>query len=390
MRKFGTLIMNDIRLLLRSKETFWLLIFMPLLLIFILGNGLSGMFAIEDQQIDPVKLGVVMLDEPPGGADQLLPAEQLAFLLTIRHYEDKDRMMDALKDGEIEYGLLVPERFTANAAEGREAVWELYPGQNHDRNLVAKSLLEGLLDRINFVQSAVIALGNPLAAEAAAASMEDTSAAERSYVNVMAPDMSGRDYSALQYYAAHMLVMFLLYAGMAAGLSIVEEKESRTMDRIYAAPVKPIQVLAGKIAGNGLFGLCQSLIIVVFTYAVYGLEWGSRSVHLLAACVFTVVASVSLAVIVAALAPNVRTMQTVFMTLTIAMTFLSGGFTPELGGFLEQLGEYTLSHWASQNFIHLMLDSADSVVHEHLTVLGAIAAGLFLISALLGRKAVSP
>lgn len=386
MRTIGTLIHHELRRMIRAKETFWLLIFMPLLLIFILGNALSGFFELEDRKIDPIAVGLVVQDDASAEMAGWLRSEEMAKWLAVSDYADRQRMLDALENGEIGYGVVVPEHFAENVAAGRKAVWELYPGQNADRNLVAESVIGGLLSRINFVQSAAIALGNPQAAALAAAG---ASAAEGAYVNVMAPDMSGRDYSALQYYAANMLVMFLLYAGMAAGLSIVEERESRTMDRIYAAPVKPVHVLAGKIAGNSLVAFGQALIIIVFTLAFYGLEWGSRYVHLLAACVFTVAASVSLAVIVAALAPKARTFQMVFMTLTIGMTFLSGGFTPELGELLERLGEFTLSYWASQNFIHLMLNSADSVVREHLTVLGLTAAGLFLISALLGRKAVS-
>jgi ABC-2 type transport system permease protein len=372
--------------MIRARETFWLLIFLPLLLIFILGNALSGFFDYEDREIDPVDVGLVVLDEASAAYAAPLRSEEMAEWLSVRDYADRQRLLEALESGEIGYGVVVPEQFADQVTSGREAVWELYPGSDGDRNLVAESVIEGLLDRINFVQSAAIALGNPQAAEAAD---RGASAAEGSRVNVMSPDMSGRDYSALQYYAAHMLVMFLLYAGMAAGLSIVEEKESRTMDRIHAAPVKPVHVLAGKIAGNGLVGLGQTLVIIVFTLLFYDLEWGSRYVHLIAVCVFTVAATVSLAVIVAALAPKVRTFQVIFMTLTIGMTFLSGGFTPELGEFLERLGEYTLNYWASQSFIHLMLNSADSVVREHLTVLGVSAAVLFLISAMLGRKAVS-
>ena len=386
MRTIGTLIHHELRRMIRAKETFWLLIFMPLLLIFILGNALSGFFDFEDRRIDPVAVGLVVLDEASAETAGALGSEEMAKWLSVRGYPDKERMQDALENGEIGYGVVVPEHFAEKVASGSEAVWELYPGRNADNNRMAESVIGALLDRINFVQSAAIALGSPQAAEAAAAG---ATAAAGDYVKVMSPDMSGRDYSALQYYAAHMLVMFLLYAGMAAGLSIVEEKESRTMDRIYAAPVKPSHVLAGKIAGHGLVGIGQTLIIIVFTLAFYGVEWGSRYVQLLAACLFTVAASVSLAVIIAALAPKVRTYQMIFMALTMGMTFLSGGFTPELGSFLERMGEFTLSYWASQNFIHLMLGSADAIVREHLTVLGCASAGLFLIAALLGRKAVS-
>lgn len=386
MRTIGTLIHHELRRMIRAKETFWLLIFMPLLLIFILGNALSGFFDLEDREVDPIEVGLVVLDEASDDMAGLLRTEEMAKWLSVRGFPDRQQLLDALEDGEIEYGVAVPEHFAENAASGSGAVWELYPGKNGDRNLVAESVIGGLLDRINFVQSAAAALGNPQAAEAAA---RGASGAEGSYVNVTAPDMSGRDYSALEYYAAQMLVMFLLYSGMAAGLSIVDEKESRTLNRIYAAAVKPIQVLVGKIAGNGLAAFGQALVIILFTSTVYGVDWGDRYAHLLAACLLTVIGSVSLAVIVAAFTNRARTVQAIFIALTMVMTFLSGGFSSEIGDFLERLGTFTFSYWASQSFIHLILNSADSIVQERLTVLGLIAAGLFLISALLGRKAVS-
>jgi ABC-2 type transport system permease protein len=386
MRTIGTLIHHELRRMIRAKETFWLLLFLPLLLIFILGNALAGFFDYEDRRVDPIEVGLVVLDEASAEFAGLLRTEEMARWLDVRDFDDRERMLDALRNREIGYGVVVPEHFAERATSGEEARWELYPGHNADANLVAESAIGGLLDRINFVQSAVIALGDPRAAEAA---VRTASAADGSRVNVMPPDMSGRDYSALQYYAAQMLVMFLLYAGMAAGLSIIEDREMRTLERIHAAPVRPVHILAGKFAGDGLIAFAQALLIIVFTFAFYGLDWGSRYIHLLAVCLFIVISAVSLAVIVAALAPKGRTFQTVFMTLIMTMTFLSGGFTPELGGFLDRLGEFTLSYWASQSFIHLMLGSADSIVREHLTVLGLTAAGLFLISALLGRKAVS-
>ena len=386
MRTSGTLMRYELLRAIRTRETFWMLIFLPLLLILILGNALSGFFDYEDRRVDPIDVGLVVLDEASAGFAGLLGAEETEKWLSVREYGDRERLLDALKSGEIGYGVVVPEHFADHMASGREAVWELYPGQNADRNLVAESVIQGLLDRINFAQSAAAALGSPQAAEAAARS---GSAADGSYVKVTLPDMTGRDYSAMQYYAAQMLVMFMLYTGMAAGLSIVEERESRTMERIQAAPVRPVQVLTGKLAGCGLVGFGQAAVIIAFTWAFYGLEWGDRYGLLFTSCLFIVAASISLAVIVAAFAPRARTLQMIFMTLIMGMTFLSGGFTPELGEPLERLGEFTLSYWASQSFIHLMLGSADAIVREHLAVLGASSAGLFLIAVLLGRKAVS-
>lgn len=385
MRTIATLMRCELLRMLRTRETFWMLIVLPLVLIFILGNALSGYFNYEDQLVDPVEVGLVVSDESSAGFAEPLRSEAVARWLNVRDYEDRERMLKALERGEIGYGVVVPEHFAEMVMNGREAFWELHPGPKTERNLVAESVIGELLDRINLAQSVAEALGDPRAAEAAVRA----GGAEGSFVTVTLADMTGRDYSAMQYYAAQMLVMFLLYAGMAAGLSIAEEREARTLDRLRAAPVMPVHVLAGKMTGHGLVGIGQAIVIIAFTRMFYGLEWGDRYGYLLAASLFIVAASVSLAVIAAALAPNTRALQAIFMTLILGMTFLSGGFTPELGEPLERLGEFTFSFWASQSFIHLMLGSADAVVREHLAVLGSASAGLFLIAALLGRKAVS-
>jgi len=385
MRTTGALIHNELLQQVRAKETFWILIVLPILLILILGNALAGLFDVRDRQIGPVEVGVVVLDEAADGMAGSLLAEDGSKWLTIRSFEDRAQMRAALKAGEIGYGVVVPERFTEDVKSGRQAVWELYPGKDRDRNLVAESVLEGALSRMNFIQSATMTLGPQAAGRAAQGVLTPA----ESRVDVTSPNLTGGQYSALQYYAAHMLVMFLLFAGMSAGLSIVGEREKLTLARIYAAPVRPFQLLTGKIVGNGAIAFGQAAIIIAFTRIAYGVDWGDRYVHLLAVTLLTVASSVSLAVIVAALAPKARTVQAVFMTLIILMTLLSGGFAPEIGTMLDQWGKFTLNYWAVQSYIRLMLDSADKAVRGHLAALGLITAGLILISALLGRKAVS-
>ena len=58
-------------------------------------------------------------------------------------------------------------------------------------------------------------------ASVAVTSMVDEGAADISYVNVSNPGTAGTSYSASQYYAASMLAMFMLYAGMTTSSSLL-------------------------------------------------------------------------------------------------------------------------------------------------------------------------
>jgi ABC-2 type transport system permease protein len=69
----------------------------------------------------------------------------------------------------------------------------------------------------------------------------------------------------------------------------------------------------------------------------------------------------------------------VFQTLIIIMTMLSGGFMP-VDGLLAKIGLFTVNHWASDSILRIMLDSGTQDVLRNIAVLGMIAAGLLLVS----------
>lgn len=382
------------RRMMRAKETFWLLFFMPLIILLILGNALSGAFAQEDMVIQPIPTALVNLDEAGDSLANILTHEALATLLSVQEYEEETALLAALQTGEASYGILVPTGFTDRVTAGEAAEWQLYPGKNREHNVVAGRVAQSVLDQINFRQAAAMAVADIPAAAGVGVSLDLTLAdtgplTDIVDLQIVSPDRSGRDYSAMEYYAAHMLVMFLLYTGMGAGLSIVAEKQDHTMDRLYAAPVRPVQVLSGKMLGNMLVMLGQAASYLFFTWLLYGVQWGTKPLALVLTLVLISLASVSLAVLVTAFISTSRGVSMVFSALIVAMTFLSGGYMPEIGDFLAMLGQFTLNHWASQSFLHVILNSDWEQVLSSLTVLAGITAILFLMSALLGRKAVS-
>lgn len=82
--------------------------------------------------------------------------------------------------------------------------------------------------------------------------MGTMSGLEATYVETASLNEGGETYSAFQYYAAAMLIMFLLYSGLSASISLSEEKRKKTLYRLNSMPVSTLEIFMGKIAGNSL------------------------------------------------------------------------------------------------------------------------------------------
>ncbi|MFC5700763.1 ABC transporter permease [Cohnella faecalis] len=384
---FITLVGFEIRRTLRKPMFLVFQIIFPLLLIFILGSALSNSFQMKDVALKPVQVAWVQEDSGSLAAsvDGFLQAPEVKSIVRITRVADREEAVKQVKAGETEFAVIVPAGFSDDVTQGKEANWEWIPGNDRSQNLVAESVFQSFLDHTNGMQAAAIALG-PDAATTAAPGAQTAEGGEASYVHVGKLNAK-YEYSSKQYYGASMLIMFLLYAGMGASFSLALEKEGHTLSRLNSTPVSEVTLLLGKVFGNFILTLLQSAVIVGFTTAVLGVDWGSSYLPIAIVCVSLSVLSISLAVIGTALIKNTKSLQMVFQIPIMVMTFLSGGFTPlpEEGAF-GHLREFTVNHWAFQSLLNNMLGSDSSIVWHQTGVLAAIAATILALSVLAYRK----
>jgi ABC-2 type transport system permease protein len=77
---------------------------------------------------------------------------------------------------------------------------------------------------------------------------------------VRALDDDGEDRSGIAFTASLILYLQLIVYGLAVATGVVEEKSSRVVE-VLLATISPRPLLAGKIAGIGLLGLLQLLVV---------------------------------------------------------------------------------------------------------------------------------
>ena len=79
----------------------------------------------------------------------------------------------------------------------------------------------------------------------------------------------------MQYYAAAMLVMFLLYNITVGAKSVVTEQRTETLARLFSTPTSSFSILFGKFLGTLLFACIQFGIFIVATHFMFHVEWGA-------------------------------------------------------------------------------------------------------------------
>ncbi|GIP58629.1 ABC transporter permease [Paenibacillus woosongensis] len=391
--KLWTIAWFELRMLTRTRAVLLNLFLLPMVLIFILGNALSSNF--KDEAEASVEQARVLIVEPnTGGAVQgelevglglreFLNSPEIKQRMRIEKTVSREEAVEALTRGEADFGVIIPSDFEERVTAGKEAQWELIPGKDSMKNYVAQMIFHAYLDEVNRMQAAIIALGPQGIGEA----MGTMSGLEATYVETASLNEGGETYSAFQYYAAAMLIMFLLYSGLSASISLSEEKRKKTLYRLNSMPVSTLEIFMGKIAGNSLVAFLQAAVIICGTSWFYGVDWGRHLWMLALTCLLVVIASMMLAVILTLLTKSSAVARSAVVTVIVVMTFLSGGFQPLPMEIIQRMGEFTVNHWAMQAILRLMLGADPGEVMHYLMMLGLFC-GLLLAAGIVSYRKV--
>jgi len=366
---------NEIVQLLRIRTVIIMLLGLPLMLIFLLGNALES-----DHK--PVKLSVYANDAEQLGvtAKQYVTSSVAEAYVMPQMRDSENQVEEDLLSGKADFGFV--------AANGEI---HYYPGKFDERNMVAESILDRYVAEIDINQSIAIVISQSNAATA----IDSAASAPNAHSLVQIGNLIQGDaadfssFSALQYYSVAYLIMFLLYAGMNGAISLTEEREKGTLLRLYAMPVSLNEMLIGKLIGIMFFAFIQAAVIVLFTKGVYGVDWGSSYGGIALICTLVSLATVCFAVILASFIRSRRAIESIFSLMITVMTFLSGGMIADLGPTIRNIGKYTINHWANEALRGMMAGGALLDNWQAVVILGAITATLLALSVVRFRKAVA-
>ncbi|WP_379135534.1 ABC transporter permease [Paenibacillus sp. sgz500958] len=383
--KIWTIMNYELRRLLRSRSLLINQFLLPLVLIFLLGSALSGVVGMkETSAVDPVRVGILWTAENGTESskmiDSFLGSEELKKIIIPIQSDSRSDLESGLRSEKYGYGVVIPTNFDAQVQRGGEAKLEFILGKDSMDNLVAGTVFDNFLGSINYRQAAAMKLGTEVLTAAAPA------ADERSSVALGKLNDEGDTYTAVQFYAASMLLMFLLYSGLTVISSLYSERENHTLHRINSMPVKGTQLFTGKILGIGLVTILQCSAIILLTDWLYGVDWGNRPGLLILTCALMIIASMTISIIVAMFFKTAAGARTFISILTVVMTFISGGMFPLPESWVDSVGSFTVNHWALRAIVRIILHAELPQILPNILMLSYICLFLFVAALISYRK----
>jgi ABC-2 type transport system permease protein len=121
------------------------------------------------------------------------------------------------------------------------------------------------------------------------------------------------------------LIMILICALMTS-ITITREKEFGTMEVLLVSPLRPVQIILGKVIPYFILSIADVVLILLLSWLVFGLPVRGSLILLLAEAMLYILMSLSLGILISTVSKTMQ--QAIFISLVGMMlpTILLSGF----------------------------------------------------------------
>jgi ABC-2 type transport system permease protein len=254
-------------------------------------------------------------------------------------------LKDMVVDGKADAAIYIPSDYSAKLLEGSQSEAILYRMNVQLWNATLATLLETEANMLSSSASLVRGAGEAdltkltalLDAQASPKVISDNVSMKLGKI-VSNPMMIGL-----------MLMFVMMLVSQSIGL-VLEDREQRTMARMFTAPLRAIDIAFGNFLGSMLVGTMQLVIVLSLLYFVFGYSPGITFGSMLLVLEFFLLAAVGLASAVAGLVRNSAQLSQINNLIITPTCMISGCFFPIsiLPDFMQKLANFTPQKWAIQ------------------------------------------
>jgi ABC-2 type transport system permease protein len=123
-----------------------------------------------------------------------------------------------------------------------------------------------------------------------------------------------------------MAMILMLISALLTSISIVREKEQGTMEVLLVSPLKPIQIIVGKVTPYIILSFVNAASIVALGYFVFGLPIRGSLILLMAECMLFIMMALSLGILISTSTSSQQTAMLASMLALMLPTILLSGF----------------------------------------------------------------
>lgn len=402
MMRIIDLALKDLSQVFRDKRSLMFLVAMPILFTFFMGFAYKSGKDEDATQDTRIPLGWVNNDPNGYVSGQLF--EMLSNSDSVRLVElTPDAVDESIRKGEAAGALIVPAGYSEQVTAGKDAqlalVTDTSSAQGQSLFQLVRTSVTKVMSAVEIARLSAETVGKPndaseLTESFASASQAWSEADSASLVKVelvMEESFLGDWYGDNPYNQASpgILVQFAIMGLVASGQILVQERKTRTLQRLMSTAMRPWEIVAGHTLAMFAVVFAQIALLVVFGQL-------ALSVDYLRAPLGTLLVSVALSLWVAAMGLLIGTVvkddsQVVLFALMAMFIFsaLGGTWFPleVASGAFAAIGKAMPSAWAMTGYQNILMRGLglESAWMPTLVLL-AYALGFFVLAVWRFRK----
>jgi ABC-2 type transport system permease protein len=311
LTRFWAMVTKEFVQMRRDRVTFGMMIGIPLVQLILFGYAINS---------DPRHLpaAVLMADYGPQGRTLLYAIRNSSYFNFVRQVQTESEAHDVLARGEVQFVVTIPENYSRDLLRG-ESPAILVEADATDpaatssaigslRTLVSTALQNDLKGPLAFLTGS----GAPVSLR----------------IHAMYNPEAITQYNIVPGLMGVVLTMTMV---LITGLAITRERERGTMENLLSMPIRPFEVMLGKIIPYILVGYIQVGLILVAAYFLFDVPMvGNLALLLVVALVF-IVANLAMGITFSTMARNqLQAMQMSFFFF-LPSIMLSGFMFPFRG-----------------------------------------------------------
>ncbi|MGZ8709730.1 MAG: ABC transporter permease [Thermoanaerobaculia bacterium] len=193
----------------------------------------------------------------------------------------------------------------------------------------------------------------------------------------------------IDFAAAGLGVMFLLFMAATSGGALLDEAESGTLDRILASRVSMTQLLLGKLVYLVQLSTLQLTVTFIWGALVFGVQLWKHLDGFLLMTVVTAIATSSFGLLLATVCRTRAQLTALANLVVLVMSAVGGSLIPRflMPPGMRKLGLLTINGWALDGFLKVFWrEEALFALWPQVTVLLLAGTFFFVTSRVMARR----
>ncbi len=197
----------------------------------------------------------------------------------------------------------------------------------------------------------------------------------------------------LDYIAPALLAtLALFFSFLLTGISFLRERSQGTMERLMASPLSRLDIVVGYLFGFFIFALTQTLIMVLFTIYVLGVNYYGDLWQIFVFQIVIITGAVNLGIFISTFARNEFQMVQFIPLIIVPQIFLCGVIWPveQMPDYLQWLSAVLPLTYAVDGLREIMLAGKSLLdVGFELAVLAGFTVVTSILAAIVLRRGAS-